>query len=89
MICEKFPKNRYKIRMVSFELLFKGKYGESIKKLRDSFPNISIPEEKQKSDQITLRDPKMKLAVTVAHVKISHVTLKRRAYQSTQLKGVP
>ena len=60
-----------------------GTGGESIKKLRESFPNvnISIPEEKQKSDTISLRGPSNELKAAVVHVKKIAKDLEEKGYR--------
>jgi len=60
-----------------------GSGGENIRKLRDQYPNvqISIPEEKAKSDQITLRGPSKELAAAVVQVKKIAKDLEEKGYR--------
>ena len=60
-----------------------GSGGENIRKLRDQYPNvqISIPEEKSKSDQITLRGPSKELAAAVVQVKKIAKDLEEKGYR--------
>ena len=60
-----------------------GSGGENIRKLRDQYPNvqISIPEEKAKSDQITLRGPSKELAAAVIQVKKIAKDLEEKGYR--------
>ena len=60
-----------------------GSGGENIRKLRDQYPNvqISIPEEKSKSDQITLRGPSKELAAAIVQVKKIAKDLEEKGYR--------
>ena len=60
-----------------------GSGGKNIRKLRDQYPNvqISIPEEKAKSDQITLRGPSKELAAAVVQVKKIAKDLEEKGYR--------
>jgi len=56
---------------------------KDIRKLRDQYPNvqISIPEEKSKSDQITLTGPSKELAAAIVQVKKIAKDLEEKGYR--------